>query len=318
MGSRLTGSNSYTRVGTNLSLLTGIERQYQAFILACRVDLLPKSVKVYTYQVGRFIRYCMENEIIDAGVVKVENVRMFYIRMQETNNPTSIRNYHRHINRFFNWLVMEGFIEKTPMINLKPPRKEHKILVPFTIQDIKNMLYVCSGPRIIDARNRAIILLFLDTGIRLSEMADMKWEDIEVGGELIKIHGKGAKERVIRMGKKAQKALYKYLNMLVAKGIQSHNVWLTEEFKPLQSQGLQAMVKVICSRAGITGKKRGPHTFRHTFAMHFLRNGGDVFSLQIILGHSKLETVKIYLSMLNSESAIEVHRNASPVDKMSL
>lgn len=290
------------------------------FLLACRAELSQKTFKGYDYIVGRFVRFCMESDIIDTGEVKAENVRMFYIRIRDTNNATSIRTYHRHIKRYFNWLVMEGFIDKNPLITVRPPTHEKKHITTLTDDDVRALLKVHSGNNGIDIRNRAIVLLLLDTGIRRSELVAMKREDIT--GNIIKIYGKGAKERIVGVGARTRQALDVYLELLTKK---KPEVWVAGEYGPLETsrtpltaEGLRTIIRYLFRRAGITGKKVGPHVFRHTFAMNFLRNGGDIFSLQAILGHEKLETVKIYLNMWEAEQALEVHRKVNPVDNMNI
>lgn len=177
------------------------------------------------------------------------------------------------------------------------------------------MLLLCSGKRFLDVRNKTIILLFLDTGLRLSELASVQLLDINFDSETIKVMGKGAKERVVRIGRQVQEALLQYLLL------RSDNhpcLWITEERRPLNKTGLQTVVKRLCHRAGVTDAKPGPHTFRHTAAIHFLRNGGGEFTLQIMLGNSTLQMIRRYVSSLGAEDMIKAHQKASPVDNMRL
>ena len=306
---------THAQSATILYHLTGIKAVLDSFILSCRVDgLSPSTIKNYQYIIGKFTFSCWESGLYEAGEVRADNVRLFFLKMQETNNPTSMSDYHKAVRRFFNWLVAEGFIEKNPMTTIRAPRKEYKVVQPFTQQDVNNILAVCSGPRFLDIRNTAMVLVFLDTGIRLSENAALNTFDVDFNHESVKIHGKGAKERYVRIGKATQKALLKYL--LTRRNVTDVALWLSEEFRPLTKDGIQSTVKALCSRAGVENVKKGPHTFRHTFAINFLRNGGDVFSLQIILGHSTLAMTRRYVSSLGTEDAFKSHKKASPVDRM--
>jgi site-specific recombinase XerD len=162
---------------------------------------------------------------------------------------------------------------------------------------------------------RAIVLVFLDTGIRLSEMAGLKLDDLDVDSGLIRVSGKGNKERIVRIGQRTLKALLRYL---LTRDDDCPAMWLTEERKPLHRNGISIMVRRLTARAGITRAKRGPHTFRHTAALAYYRNGGDIDTLQIMLGHSSTLITRAYLSTLGADDMIKVHEKASPVDNMKL
>ncbi|MBA7475673.1 Tyrosine recombinase XerD [subsurface metagenome] len=199
------------------------------------------------------------------------------------------------------------------MQNIRPPKMPKKIVRPFSLPDIDNLLVLCSGTRFVEIRNRAIILVFLDTGLRLAELAGIQMVDINFHSETIKVMGKGAKERVVRIGKTAQKSLLRYL-------LNRHDdypcLWVTEERKPMTAYGIQTAIKNLCRRAEIKDAKRGPHSFRHTFGTQSLLNGADIREVQSLLGHSTLKTTLTYVATVKSEEAIKRHRVFSPVDRM--
>lgn len=298
-----------TQIGA-LSGLDHLTTQLNAFLISCRVDgLSPATLKNYQYQLGRFVKFCLEAEEKDT----TQQIRLFLLKLRETNSPVSVGDYYKAIKRFFNWLVDEGLLEKTPMQNIKPPKKVVKIIRPFSQQDIDNLLLLVSSNHFVDLRNKAIILMFLDTGLRLSELAGIQLADIDLDRETIKVMGKGARERVVRIGKTTQKALLRYL-------LNRHDdypcLWVTEERRPLSVAGVQIAIKKLCYRAEITDAKRGPHTFRHTFGTQALRNKADIREVQSLLGHSTLRTTLTYVQTVQSEDAIKSHRRFSPVDNM--
>ena len=139
--------------------------------------------------------------------------------------------------------------------------------------------------------------------------------DIDYEAGLIKVLGKGTKERVVRICKTAQKSLWRYLMYRPENG--EHKLWLTEEGTPLHQSGVQSLMKRLKERAGITGGG-SIHHFRHTFALNFLRADRNVFNLQYLLGHSDLDMVKRYTATLGMEDALEAHKKASPADLLSL
>ncbi len=155
----------------------------------------------------------------------------------------------------------------------------------------------------------------LDAGVRLSELIGMTLDDINTSNGNIRVMGKGSKERVVRVGKVAQKALWRYLMYRPDNGCDQ--VWLSEEKRPLSSGGIQCLVRRLKERAGI--KSHGSvHRFRHTFALNFLRVDKNVFNLQYLLGHSELEMVRRYTATLGMEDALKAHESASPADLLGL
>lgn len=206
------------------------------------------------------------------------------------------------------------------MVKIKVSKPKPKVVTPYSAEEIKKMLAVCDydyehNAKFLASRNRAIILVLLDTGIRLSELVQMTVSDIESETGHIKVLGKGAKERVVRIGKTAQKALWRYLVYRPNDGIKE--LWLTEEGKPLLQSGVQSLIKRIKQRASITSQG-SIHRFRHTFALGFLRADKNVFNLQYLLGHSDLDMVKRYTAALGIEDALKAHKNASPADLLGL
>lgn len=298
----------------HLTASTELERQFKTFLLACKVaGLSPYTIHDYEYQIGRFVRFCLEQQVADGRNVTTTHIRLFFLKLQETNNPISVSDYYKSIKRFFNWLIEEGILQQSPMQNVKLGRLPQKVIRPFSNEDIERLLLLCSGDRFLDLRNRAMVLVFLDTGLRLSEVANIRIQDIDFDREVIKVMGKGAKERVVRIGQETQKALLKYL---LARNDDNDCLWVTEERKPMTKDGIQTTIKVLCKRANIKDAKPGPHTFRHTAAIHCLRNGMGEFTLQMMLGHSTLRMTRQYVSALADEDIIKAHRQASPVDNL--
>ena len=323
----LTTQKSQIGVVSGLDHLT---TSFNAFLLSCRVDgLSPATLQNYKYQLGKFVRFCnslvrtsgaiappdAQEKVGVATPIEAHQIRLFLLNLRETNCPTSVGDYYKSMRRFFNWLVDEGLIEKSPMQNIKPPRREDKLIRPFSQQDLDNLLMLTSSNRFLDLRNRAIILVFLDTGLRLSELAKVEISDINFERELIKVMGKGARERVVGIGKTTQKALLRYLLMRR----DNHScLWVTEEGKPLTVAGMQIAIKKLCYRAEIKDAKCGPHTFRHTFGTRAMLNGASEREVQLLLGHSTDRMTKHYTATITSENVVGRHGQFSPVDKMRI
>jgi integrase/recombinase XerC len=297
----------------HMNHLDSLEGQLKVFLLSCRVDeLSPNTLYDYNQKIGAFARYC---NTVKPRDITANHVRLFLVGLQARCTPHSVKDYYGCVNRFFNWMVAEGTLERNPMASMHPPRVPKKIIQPFKMEQIRDLLLLCDENRFLGARNKAIILTFLDTGLRLTELANIQLADVDFERETIKVMGKGAKERVVRIGKRTQKAILRYLLM---RKDDHPCLWVTEERRPLRAFGVQTMIKRLGRRAGINGVRCSPHTFRHTAAINFLRNGGAEFPLQCMLGHSTLQMTRKYVSSLGQEDMIKAHRLASPVDNMRL
>ncbi len=239
---------------------------------------------------------------------------------QQKASHCTVHHYFVVLSCFFNWVVREGFLQENPVTKIKVARPKPKVTTPYTNEELKRMLAVCNhdyehNAKLLGSRNRAIILILLDTGIRLSELIGMKLNDINSEKGHIKVLGKGSKERVVKIGKTAQKALWRYLMYRPQNGGQE--IWLSEEGNPLNHSAVQSLIKRLKQRAEINSKG-GTHRFRHTFALNFLRADKNVFNLQYLLGHSDLRMVRHYTAVLGMEDALKAHEKASPADLLNL
>ncbi|MFC2062614.1 tyrosine-type recombinase/integrase [Chloroflexota bacterium] len=230
-------------------------------------------------------------------------------RANRKAGPVTVQRYYTGLKVFFNWCVADGYFEFSPMATLKKPKAPKKIVKAIVPEDITRLLNAINGRDFNSIRNKTIIVLALDTGLRLSEIANLKL--LEIKDETITVTGKGAKQRVVRIGAKVQKAIWRY--MLVRQQIADgcNALWVTRQGTPLSIDGVHQMIVKLGKKLGL---EVSPHRLRHSFALYYLRNGGDVFTLQTLLGHSTLEIVKGYLGSLSSEDAINSHKRYSPMD----
>jgi len=294
--------------------LGDLEGQLKAFLLSCRVDeLSPHTIADYSQKIGAFVRHCRELEITQPQAVTAHHIRMFLLKLQQSCNAHSLRDYYGVVKRFFNWLIAEGVLKSSPMAPIRPPRVPKSLIRPFVAEQIRDLLLLCDDGTFLGARNKAIILTFFDTGLRLSELSNIQLSEVDFDRELIKVMGKGAKERLVRIGKRAQKAVLHYLLM---RKDALPCLWVTEERRPLRARGVQIMLIRLGRRAGLSNVRCSPHTFRHSFGTQALRNGATIKEVQDLLGHSTPTMTLRYVATLNSEDAVVSHRRFSPVDKM--
>ena len=168
-----------------------------------------------------------------------------------------------------------------------------------------------------DARNQTIFMMLLDSGLRIGEIVRLKMDDLHLDEGIIKVLGKGKKERFVPIGSNCQRVLQRYLfrYRIRQNGSQNDYVFLSTGGKPLTENSLKLMFARLGRRSGV--KRLHAHLCRHTFATKFLINGGDVFTLQQILGHSTLEMVRHYVNLASNHVALQ-HRRFSPLDRLNL
>jgi integrase/recombinase XerC len=204
-------------------------------------------------------------------------------------------------------LKEEEVISETPMKTMHPPKKPRHIIKPFSSSQINDMLELCDDKTFLGARNRAMILTFIDTGLRLSELAHIGLVDVNIQDDTIRVMGKGSKERVVPFGRNAKAAILKYCKM---RNSDLRELWLTEEHRRFSHRGVEIAIIRLGKYAGITGVRCSPHTFRHYFGTNAMLNGAPDWAVQTVLGHSTLDMTKKYRETINSQNAIAFHRGS--------
>jgi len=198
------------------------------------------------------------------------------------------------------------------------PKGKAKIINTFSSEQIASLLQYCTLS-LHGHRDIVIILLFLDTGIRVSELIDIELDDVKLeDGHILIRNGKGNRERVVPIGSLVQKSLWRYINQYRCQPLIERitKLFLGNHGLALTRNGIQQMLRRLALKADISGVRCSPHTFRHTFAKNYLLNGGDIFSLQRILGHSSLASVRGYLNLFANDVKMQ-HQRYSPVDGMA-
>jgi integrase/recombinase XerD len=225
----------------------------------------------------------------------------------------------RALQAFWSWLEREGFIDKGPFDQLRIPKAPKRVIPIFTEEQLRQLFAAVDTTSAVGYRDYSIMLSLLDTGIRCSECINLTLTDVNLESRLLKVWGKGSKERLVPIGAKVQKALWKYLARYrpAPATPRYNNVFLTRDGHPLTKDRLEAIIEHYGKKASITGVRVSPHTFRHTMAVTFLRNGGDVFTLQRILGHSSFEVLRCYVNLAQSDIS-RVHQRSSPADNLEL
>jgi integrase/recombinase XerD len=302
----------------------------QGFKLSCQTECKSsRTVEWYTSFLGRFRRFLERNNhptnIHDLDRTHIrEFIRYLQAeaRVPHTGTPLStatIQAYIRVLKAFFSWARREDYLKSNPMAAIVMPKSATKIINTFTDDQVAKLTDVCTRSNVNGHRNLTILLLSLDSGLRVSELIGIQLDDVNLPeGYIVIRQGKGNKERIIPIGSIVQKSLWKYVNLYRPRPLTDNvtSLFLTGSGLPLTRNGVQQMMRRLARRAGVTGVRCSPHTFRHTFSKRYLTNGGDVFSLQRILGHSSLASVRIYLNLFACDIKKQ-HVRFSPVDRLA-
>jgi integrase/recombinase XerD len=241
----------------------------------------------------------------------------------------TVLNYHTGLAALWTWAVKEGIVDQHVVRKVERPKPEKREISPYSLRDIKAMLEACDRTRDYTRpgkrrcnharptalRDRAIVLALLDTGMRASELCGLRLQDLDLKNHSLLVMGKGDKERRVRISPRTAQAIWRYQTSRGNAQSPKSFVFTTHEGFPISRHTLRRMIERTGQRAGVPNAN--VHRFRHTFAIQLLRNGGNIFALKRMLGHSSLEMVDVYLSI--AEADVEaVHQEASPVTNWGL
>ncbi|USB34267.1 tyrosine-type recombinase/integrase [Paenibacillus sp. YPG26] len=240
-----------------------------------------------------------------------ENVILYM--MENGQKETSINCVLRALRAMFNFLVWEGYLLQSPMHKMTLIKQKRTVVSTFTPDQLRLLIAQPDQKTFVGVRDRVIMMLFSETGVRVRELSDIKISDINWRDGVIKIDGKGYKQRLVPFQSVMRKELGKYLTL---RGSLDHDtLFVTIDNTPLTVRQIQEQIAFYGRRAGITGVRCSPHTLRHTFAKMSVQNGADVFALQAVLGHATLDQVRTYVNMFSNEVR-DQHRKFSPLEKM--
>ena len=216
------------------------------------------------------------------------------------------------IRSFFKFLSSQKYIKEDPTMILESFRRDRNLPFVLSVSQINSILENIDTSKQVNLRDRAILELLYASGIRVSEITDLKIENIDVEVGYIRVFGKGSKERVIPIGKHAKKWLNKYLENVrpkLNKSSDSNYTFLNRRGKKLSRQSIWKLIKKYGRKNAIPNIS--PHTFRHSFATHLLEGGADLRSVQEMLGHVDISTTQIY-TQLSRKRLKEIHKKYHP------
>lgn len=284
-------------------------------ILKVERNLSDNSISSYENDLRKFIEFIESKKINDLDKIDYKNVVQFFDEQKKFNLTSStVSRYTSSLKGFFSFLSEQKYIKKNPTVNLSSSKLSRKLPSVLSFEEVEAILEQPDTNSRLGLRDRALLELLYSSGLRVSELLNIKLSDLFFDDEVIRVLGKGSKQRIVPVGSSAIKWVSKYLKTirpLLMKKLKSENlVFLNSRGSKLSRMAIWKIVKKYCEQAKIT-KEVHPHTFRHSFATHLLEGGADLRAVQEMLGHSDISTTQIY-THIDREYVKQIHKDFHP------
>lgn len=278
-------------------------------------NLSQNTVASYKNDINAFISFLKELKIDDPSNVTTEHINGFFKVLKELGLlGSSTARYFSSLKGFFLFLIKNKYILKNPIEKISAPRISKKLPGVLDINEVEAILSIPDTKEILGLRDKAMLELFYACGTRVSELLNLKVNDLFFDDEIIRVFGKGSKERLIPIGSSAIKWIGEYLKKsrpLLMKKLKSENIlFLNSRGTKLSRMGIWKIIDRYVKEAGIK-KDVHPHTFRHSFATHLLEGGADLRAVQEMLGHADISTTQIY-THIDRDYIKQVHKQFHP------
>lgn len=268
------------------------------FLLYLEVELnySDNTIKKYKTNLTIFKNFFKNRDILTLNSKDIEK----YIHSLSQLETTSISNIISTLKTFYNYFVKTERINTNPSDAIKMPKLKRKLPTYLSLEEIDNLLNIEINDDF-DARNKAILELMYGTGLRINEVITLEFKNIDYEECIIRVMGKGSKERIVPINDIALTSLKNYIDNYrpnMVKKQTNNYLFLNNHGNMMTRQGVFKMIKALALKKGIT-KNISPHTLRHTFATHLLENGADLRIIQELLGHEDISTTQIYTHLTN-------------------
>ena len=316
-------ARSTTRKGTTCITRDGSLRTSRYRLWAQAQGYSPKTISHVTQAVEMFEKFL--GGIPDAGRISGDDLRRFIAALRNRQtwaacpnrrkrplSPTSINTYVRAVRAFWGWLEREGSLPTNPLAAIKPPKKPRLLPRIYSEDQLRSVLKAVEG----QPRERAIIELFLDSGMRLSELTGLEMPDLDLKNLSIRVYGKGGKERLVYVSPGTALRIQDYITSRPMVTNEDH-LFLTTDGRPLSPVRVQKILSLIGEKIGL-GEPLAPHRLRHTFATLSLRNGSNLEYLRLALGHSDIKTTSESYLAVSSRDVALAHRRFSPMANLKM
>ncbi|MDR3060379.1 MAG: site-specific tyrosine recombinase XerD [Prevotella sp.] len=275
-----------------------IAKKYRNYLLLEK-SLSPNSIDAYLTDLAKLSDF-LENGNLKVEDITLDNLQQFVAQLYDIGiNARSVARIISGIKSFYNFLVLDGYMQTDPTELLETPKIGLKLPTVLSLDEIEKLMSVIDLSTKEGQRNRAILETLYSCGLRISELTKLKFSDLFFDEGFIKVEGKGSKQRLVPISHTAIKEIEKYLyyrrEINVKKGSEDA-LFLSNRGTPISRIMVFHFIKEYAIQAGIK-KTISPHTFRHSFATHLLEGGANIRAIQLMLGHEKITTTEIYTHM---------------------
>lgn len=259
--------------------------------------LSENTLQAYCSDLNGFSSWLAENSAVTLEQVQREHVHSYLAkRVKQNSSPRSTARLLSSLKRFYRWLLREKRLMHDPTALIEAPRTGRPLPKSLSEQEVEALLDAADVETPLGLRDRAMLEVLYASGLRVSELIGLKLNQTNLKQGVIRVRGKGNKERLVPLGEEAIRWLESYLQYARIQLLNdevSEYLFITQRHKPMSRQAFWYMVKRYALQAGIT-QDISPHTLRHAFATHLLNHGADLRVVQMLLGHSDLSTTQIY------------------------
>jgi len=270
-----------------------------------------RTLQAYQRDLDQLLQFLQTEEIDQPELVTQHHIRAFIAhRHRQGLGGKSLQRVLSAVRSFYKWLLREGIAEHNPATPVRAPKSPRHLPATLDADTIGQLLDIpCDTPLAI--RDKAIMELFYSSGLRLSELADLQWEQVDLGSGMVTVTGKGNRSRMVPVGRIATEALLEWRKARVKfASFEQPHVFVSRQGNPIATRTIQTRIRYWAKRQGMP-QNIYPHLLRHSFASHMLESSGDLRAVQELLGHADISTTQIY-THLDFQHLAKVYDKAHP------
>lgn len=292
-----------------------LDWEFEEFLVdRCARNYTDATLKWYRRCLGKWSEFCVKEGIETTHEVTASHVRRYLIILGEQHTKGGVATLFTGLRAYLNWFKDEyAPVEWAPLARIKAPKRPKERVEPLSLEHFKKLIAQTKRRSFAGDRDRAVLHLLLDTGIRHQELTDLNVGDVNLTtGQVIIRRGKGQKSRVVFIGAKCRRLLIAYFRHRAH--LEDHSpLWINRDGVRMTGSGLRQIVRRLAQKAGIP--EPGMHSFRRAFAVNSLRNGMDVLMLQRLMGHADLSVLDRYLALVDDDLR-DAHSRFGVVDHL--
>jgi integrase/recombinase XerD len=286
------------------------------FLVRCHAkNLSPRTIEWYAKHSELFIEWCRKRGVTAPAQLSTTLLEEYLIEAREAGRtPNTVRGYAQTLKTLSRFGHRKGLIPQNITADFEMPKVPQVIIQTFSDEQLRALLRKPDTRRSLGIRDRAILLTFLDTLVRVSELAGVNAEDVDLKARTMRVMGKGSKQRELPLGQTVTQALRRYQRLL--EDLRPEDPFFISRYGGrITRKSVHELVAKYGKAAGIEGVRCSPHTLRHSGAKRFILAGGDVFTLQKLLGHTTLYMVRRYVELASVDVQAQ-HERYSPADSL--